>query len=96
MATKKKNYKKKNKKQHFPIEIIGIIFIILSLLAASQLGFVGILSANLFRFFVGDTFMFAALLLGVYGGYLVLKGIEPPFKNKRIILHLLKSFNLIK
>ena len=85
MATKKKNYKKKNKKQHFPIEIIGIIFIILSLLAASQLGFVGILSANLFRFFVGDTFMFAALLLGVYGGYLVLKGIEPPFKNKRII-----------
>ncbi|MEG0267386.1 MAG: DNA translocase FtsK [Carnobacterium sp.] len=85
MATKKKNYKKKNKKEHFSIEIIGIIFIILSLLAASQLGFVGILSANLFRFFVGDTFMFAALLLGLYGGYLVLKGIEPPFKNKRII-----------
>ncbi|MEG0678921.1 MAG: DNA translocase FtsK [Carnobacterium sp.] len=84
MATKKKNYKKKNKKD-FSIEIIGIIFIILSLLAASQLGFVGILSANLFRFFVGDTFMFAALLLGLYGGYLVLKGIEPPFKNKRII-----------
>lgn len=85
MATKKKNYKKKNKKHYFSTEIIGIIFIILSLLAASQLGFIGVLSANLFRFFVGNTFIFAALLLGIYGAYLVLKGIEPPFKNKRII-----------
>ncbi|MGB6177990.1 DNA translocase FtsK [Carnobacterium sp.] len=85
MATKKKNYKKKNKKHYFSTEIIGIIFIILSLLAASQLGFIGVLSANLFRFFVGNTFIFAALLLGIYGAYLVLKGTEPPFKNKRII-----------
>nr|WP_034550842.1 DNA translocase FtsK [Carnobacterium funditum] len=85
MATKKKNTKKKNKKQHFSIEIIGLIFILLSLLAASQLGFIGVLSANLFRFFVGNTFMVAALLLGLYGGYLVLRGTEPPFKNKRMI-----------
>ncbi|WP_414839884.1 DNA translocase FtsK [Carnobacterium sp. TMP28] len=77
--------KKKKNKNTFSIEIIGIIFILLSLLAASQLGFIGVLSANLFRFFVGNTFTFAALLVGVYGGYLVLKGVEPPFKNKRII-----------
>lgn len=85
MATKRKKTKKKNKKQYFSIEIIGLIFIILSLLAASRLGFVGILSANLFRFFVGNSFIFAALLLAVYGGYLVLRGTEPPFKNKRLV-----------
>ncbi|SEK25690.1 DNA segregation ATPase FtsK/SpoIIIE, S-DNA-T family [Carnobacterium iners] len=81
MATKKK----KSNKNTFSIEIIGIIFILLSLLATSQLGFIGVLSANLFRFFVGNTFIFAALLIGIYGGYLVLKGAEPPFKNKRVI-----------
>lgn len=85
MATKRKKTKKKNKKQYFSIEIIGLIFIILSLLAASRLGFVGILSANLFRFFVGNSFIFAAVLLAVYGGYLVLRGTEPPFKNKRLV-----------
>lgn len=85
MATKRKKTKKKNKKQRFSIEIIGLIFIILSLLAASRLGFVGVLCANLFRFFVGNSFIFAALLLAVYGSYLVLRGTEPPFKNKRLI-----------
>jgi S-DNA-T family DNA segregation ATPase FtsK/SpoIIIE len=85
MGTKRKKTKKKNKKQSFSIEITGLIFIILSLLAASRLGFVGVLSANLFRFFVGDSFIFAALLLAVYGGYLVLRGTEPPFKNKRLV-----------
>lgn len=85
MAAKKKSTTKKREQQSFSIEIIGILFIILSLFAASQLGFVGILSANLFRFFVGNTFMFAALLVALYGGYLIFKGTEPPFKNKRLI-----------
>jgi len=50
-------------------------------LACSQLpiGFIGVLSANLFRFFVGNTFMVAALLLGLYGGL---------FSFKRNRLHL--------
>lgn len=85
MAAKKKSTTKKREQQRFSIEIIGILFIILSLFAASQLGFVGILSANLFRFFVGNTFMFASLLVALYGGYLIFKGTEPPFKNKRLI-----------
>lgn len=85
VAARKKSTTKKRTKRNLSIEVIGVIFIILSLFAASQLGFVGILSANLFRFFIGNTFLFAALLLAVYGIYLVIKGTEPPFKNKRIV-----------
>lgn len=85
VAARKKSTTKKRTKRNLSIEVIGVIFIILSLFAASQLGFVGRLSANLFRFFIGNTFLFAALLLAVYGIYLVIKGTEPPFKNKRII-----------
>lgn len=84
MAARKRKTAKKKTNRHFSIEIIGLIFIVLSLFAVTQLGFIGRLSANLFRFFVGDTFIAAAIFLGFYGGYLLIKGAEPPFKSKRI------------
>lgn len=84
MAARKRKTAKKKTNRHFSIEIIGLIFIVLSLFAVTQLGFIGRLSANLFRFFVGDTFIAAAIFLGLYGGYLLIKGAEPPFKSKRI------------
>lgn len=87
MATKRKKTTKRavQKKQSVSIEIIGFIFIILSLFSLSSVGFIGVLSANAFRFFVGDTYIGASVLLGLYGLYLLLKGKEPPFKNQRLI-----------
>ncbi|WP_304511191.1 DNA translocase FtsK [Desemzia sp. RIT 804] len=67
------------------IEVIGFIFIVLSLFSITSVGFIGVLSANAFRFFVGDTYLGASVLLGFYGLFLLLKGEEPPFKNKRLI-----------
>ena len=96
MAVKKKNVAtKKNANYRLSFEIIGLIFIILSVFSVSQTGFAGIFSANLFRFFVGNTFSIAAILVGIYGGYLVFKGKEPPFKNKRIIGFLLIYSSLL-
>lgn len=90
MAVKKKtSTTKKNANYRFSFEIIGLIFIILSIFSASKTGFAGIFSANLFRFFVGNTFIVASILVGIYGVYLVFKGKEPPFKNKRIMGFLL-------
>lgn len=87
MATKRKKTTKRSvqKKQSVSIEIIGFIFIILSLFSLTSVGFIGVLSANAFRFFVGDTYIGASVLLGLYGLYLLLKGTEPPFKNQRLI-----------
>ena len=69
MATKRKKTTKRavQKKQSVSIEIIGFIFIILSLFSLSSVGFIGVLSANAFRFFVGDTYIGASVLLGLYG-----------------------------
>ncbi|WP_407392146.1 DNA translocase FtsK [Carnobacterium jeotgali] len=96
MAVKKKNNTtNKNANYRLSFEIIGLIFIILSVFSASQTGFAGIFSANLFRFFVGNTHTLAAILVGIYGAYLVLKGKEPPFKNKRIMGFLLIYSSLL-
>ncbi len=96
MAVKKKNNTtNKNANYRLSFEIIGLIFIVLSIFSVSQTGFAGIFSANLFRFFVGNTFTVAAILVGIYGAYLVFKGKEPPFKNKRIIGFLLIYSSLL-
>ncbi|AEB29368.1 spore DNA translocase [Carnobacterium sp. 17-4] len=96
MAVKKKtSTTKKNANYRFSFEIIGLIFIILSIFSASKTGFAGVFSANLFRFFVGNTFIVASILVGIYGVYLVFKGKEPPFKNKRITGFLLIYSSLL-
>ena len=65
MAVKKKhNTTNKNANYRHSFEIIGLIFIVLSIFSASQTGFAGVFSANLFRFFVGNTFIVAAILVG--------------------------------
>lgn len=96
MAVKKKTSStKKNANYRFSFEIIGLVFIILSIFSASKTGFAGVFSANLFRFFVGNTFIVASILVGIYGVYLVFKGKEPPFKNKRIMGFLLIYSSLL-
>ncbi|TFJ38963.1 cell division protein FtsK [Carnobacterium divergens] len=83
--TKKKAPSKKQQKRNLSIEIIGLLFICSAIFAASKLGFIGILIANLFRFFVGNTYLVSVVAFGLYGLYLVLKGKEPSYKSKKII-----------
>nr|WP_157464092.1 DNA translocase FtsK [Carnobacterium gallinarum] len=84
MPKKKKKTNKKQKGRNFSIEVIGLIFICSALLAGIRLGFVGRLIANLFRFFVGNTYLISVLIFGVYGGYLLIRGKEPIYRSKRI------------
>ncbi len=88
IVAQKKKKKKNTKKQqgrNLSIEIIGLIFICSAILAGIKLGFVGRLMANLFRFFVGNTYLVSVLIFGLYGTYLLIRGKEPVYKNKKII-----------
>lgn len=53
--------------------IAGFLFIFLSLLSLFKLGFLGVLFANLLRFFVGNAYPILAILLIFYGGWLLFK-----------------------
>lgn len=53
--------------------IAGFLFVFLSLLGLFKLGFLGVLFANLLRFFVGNAYPILAILLIFYGGWLLFK-----------------------
>ncbi|KRK40089.1 FtsK/SpoIIIE family DNA translocase [Loigolactobacillus bifermentans] len=56
---------------------LGFFFGLISVLAFFKWGFIGNLFANCFRFAGGDTYHFLAILLGIYGVYLLLRGRGP-------------------
>lgn len=53
--------------------IAGFLFVFLSLLGLFKLGFLGVLFANLLRFFVGNAYPILAILLIFYDGWLLFK-----------------------
>lgn len=90
MATKSKKRKpaaRKKKKQQtdFTVNIIGFIFILISLFAGLKLGFIGALCANVFRLFVGDTFIISAILFALLGVYLLIYGKQPPLWHQKTL-----------
>lgn len=56
---------------------LGFFFGLISVLAFFKWGFIGNLFANCLRFAGGDTYHFLAILLGIYGLYLLLRGRGP-------------------
>lgn len=76
MTKKKTKTKKQQSKKSFSfsIEMLGVFFLFISVLAGFRLGFIGIFVANLFRFFVGSLDRLPILLLGLYGLTSVIKG----------------------
>lgn len=76
MTKKKTKTKKQQSKKSFSfsIEMLGVFFLFISVLAGFRLGFIGLFVANLFRFFVGSLDRLPILLLGLYGLTLVIKG----------------------
>ncbi|CAM2933243.1 FtsK/SpoIIIE family DNA translocase [Dellaglioa algida] len=86
MAQKTKKRKKRTTKKtvqyKFSKNIIGAIFLLFGILGVLALGYLGTLFANVFRLFVGNTYQFALLILGVYGSYLMVMGKEPNLKKR--------------
>lgn len=75
---KKRKSSKRTKKQQannqtMAMIITGFSFIFLSLLGLFKLGFLGILFANILRFFVGNTYPLLAVILIFYGIWLLVK-----------------------
>ncbi|WP_018658866.1 FtsK/SpoIIIE family DNA translocase [Allofustis seminis] len=74
---------KRKKQRNYPIEIIGIFFVFISVLAIGKFGMMGHVFANILRLFVGETYGAIALLLIFLGGYILLNGSHFKFRSKR-------------
>lgn len=83
MAKSRKRGRKKNK--DYSIEIIGIIFIFISVLAIGEFGFVGHFFANAIRFFVGETYQLFSVFGILLGIQYIFNGQNPTFKTNRFI-----------
>lgn len=83
MARSRKRGRSKKKQSKLSIEIIGVVLILLSFFAIGQFGFVGPFFANLFRFFVGETYQFASAISIGLGFFFVFKGDRPNFKGTK-------------
>ena len=71
---RRKTTRKKQATVDYTVNIIGFIFIMVSLFAGLKLGFIGALCANVLRLFVGDTYAIGAILLALLGFYLLIYG----------------------
>lgn len=83
------------KRRGLSLEWIGVLLIFISFFAITRFGFVGRLSANVYRFFVGDTYIAAAIMGLLYGVYLLFKGKEPVLPKRKTIGLLLIYFSVL-
>lgn len=83
MARAKKRGRPKKKTHKVAPELIGFIFIFISLLVLGSFGFLGRFLTNLLRLFVGETFSLLAIILLATGVYLILKGEWPSYKGPK-------------
>ena len=81
MSRKGKRGRKKKKDKS--LELIGLLLIFLAILVIGEFGFVGQFIANITKVFVGQTFQFFAVLLGVLGSYYIFKGKQPKLTGHR-------------
>ena len=79
MSRKKK--RNRRKKKTYSVELIGMLFIFIAVLAFGEFGFVGSFMANIAKFFVGQTFQVFAILLAILGIYFIFKGKGPKIKG---------------
>ncbi|MFD1466149.1 DNA translocase FtsK [Lapidilactobacillus mulanensis] len=82
-TTNSKRRRQKNKNT-YQLNIVGLVFALIAILAIFRWGYLGNLFANLFRVFVGDTDLIAATIFGMVGLYLLVLGHWPndlPFRR---------------
>lgn len=85
MQQKKKKLTKKQQQERDRLNfvIMGLILLLFSFFGGLKLGFLGIMLANVFRFFVGNAYFVLAIILGIYSLLIMAKGQIPKFKKVR-------------
>ncbi|BBC61176.1 DNA translocase FtsK [Melissococcus plutonius] len=85
-STNKKRSQKAKQKEQLKFILIGLAFMLFSLLGAFKLGFLGILIANSLRIIAGNTFVIAAFLLFLYGALLIIYRQKFFIKKPRLLI----------
>lgn len=82
---KKKRMTKKQQaeRERLTFAVMGLILVLFSFFGGLKLGFLGVMLANVFRFFVGDAYLFLAFILGVYGLIVAFSGKIPQVKRPK-------------
>ncbi|KRN28458.1 ftsK protein [Lactobacillus selangorensis] len=93
-ASKRKSTRRK-KQSDLTLNVIGLVFVVASVLALFHLGFLGMMFANLFRVFVGDTYLILVILFGLLGFYLLIEGDAPELNWQRAGGFALAYFGLL-
>lgn len=86
MAQQKKKRvtkKQQQEKERLSFMVMGLILLLFSVFGGLRLGFLGMMLANVFRFFVGNAYLVFAVLIGIYGLMVMIKGGVPQFKKSR-------------
>lgn len=80
---KKLTKKQQQERDRLNFVIMGLILLLFSFFGGLKLGFLGIMLANVFRFFVGNAYFVLAIILGIYSLLIMAKGQIPKFKKVR-------------
>lgn len=87
-SRKKLTKKQQKEREKVSFILMGLILLLFSFFGGFKLGFLGIMLANVFRFFAGDAYLILAILLGIYGILVMVQGGLPKFKKARPFLGL--------
>lgn len=82
MAKKKSSSKKKSK---VPVEIFGILYIVLTILGLLRSGFVGKMVSNFSIFLFGAYYNWGLVFFLILGGYVLLFRQKPKLLNKKLV-----------
>ena len=82
---KRKRKKVVKTKFKYKLELIGIILVLMAILGLGKYGPVGRMIASFGLFAVGSLYMILLLVLGIVGGYLLIKREKPDFFSTKLI-----------
>lgn len=81
-TSKRRPRRKPTKRNNYTLNWVGVFFVVVGGLALFRLGMVGTILANCFRLVVGNTFLFAILVLTAFGLWLLITGKLPSLKQR--------------
>ena len=85
MMAKKKTSSSSKKKGKIPVEIIGIIYIVLTILGLLRSGFIGKMVSNFGIFLFGSFYNWGLVFFLIVGGYILLFRAKPKLFSKKLI-----------
>ena len=83
--SKKKTSSKSKKKTKVPVEILGILYIVLTVLGLLRSGFVGRMVSNFGIFLFGAYYNWGLVFFLIVGSYVLLFRERPKLFNKKLI-----------